>query len=83
MVLTEEEQVDEATLLRQAELSKVQGAQFTFRNTNIKTLDLRDIYNEYFGLEEFENKPMAGGFHAIDVKFKPREWRPELIISIN
>ena len=70
-----EQQVDEATLLRQAELSKVQGAQFSFRNTNIKTLHLRDIYNEYFGLEEFENKPMVGGFHGIDSKYKPREWR--------
>ena len=71
----DEQEVDEDALLRQEELAKVQGAQFTFRNRNIKTLSLRDIYNEFFGLEEFEHKPMDGGFHAVDAKYKPREWR--------
>ena len=53
----------------------MEGAQFSFRKSNIKTMQLRDIYNEYFGLEEFQNKPIAGGFHAVDSKYKPREWR--------
>ena len=38
-------------------------------------MKLRDIYNEYYGLEQFTNKPISGGFHAINQKYKPKEWR--------
>ena len=41
----------------------------------MKTMKLKDIYNEYYGLEQFKNKPISGGFHAIDQKYKPKQWR--------
>ena len=41
----------------------------------MKAMQLSDIYNEYFGLEKFENKPISGGFHAVEQKYKPKDWR--------
>ena len=38
-------------------------------------MKLKDIYNEYYGLQQFKNKPISGGFHAIDQKYKPKQWR--------
>ena len=57
------------------EMTKIEGAQFSFRRANMKTMDLREIYNEYYGLERFVDKPIAGGFHGIETKYKPRQWR--------
>ena len=75
VVLTNEEAVDELALLQEEELKKVRGAQFSFRRANMKTMHLREIYNEYYGLGRFENSPIAGGFHGINTKYKPRQWR--------
>ena len=41
----------------------------------MKTMHLKDIYDEYYGLERFADKPIAGGFHSIDSKYKPKQWR--------
>ena len=68
-------EVDDAQRVREEELNKVRGAHFSFRNSNIKILNLRDVYNEFYGLEGFKDQPIAGGFAAVDRRYKPREWR--------
>ena len=76
-VAEEDEKTPRVAAVAETELSRIRGTHLSFRKKNIKQIPLREIYNEYYGLEEFEDKPIPGGFDAVDRKYKPREWRPD------
>ena len=42
---------------------------------NNSSLSLSEIYQEFYGLEAYEGVPIAGGFAALDKKYKTK-WRP-------
>jgi hypothetical protein len=56
------------------ELTRVMGYQPSFRRKNLKAIDLMDIYNEYYGLGEFEGVPITGGVYGLEIKYK-NGWR--------
>ena len=37
-------------------------------------LDLRAMFNEYYGMEEYENIPIEDGFDGLEIKYK-NKWR--------
>lgn len=56
------------------DVNEVADAVPSFRHQNVKTLRMKDLYFEYFGLARFEGKPVNGGFHRLESQRK-NKWR--------
>lgn len=65
-----------ANIIDAAELARVQGAQFSFRSSNTKRLNIIRMYKEYYGLAEFSGRPIGGGFAELEKKYK-NKWRKD------
>jgi hypothetical protein len=65
----DEHEEDEADVL-----SRVFGRHVSFRQKNLKAMDLMDVYREFYGLGKFKGVPIEGGFNGLEMTYK-NEWR--------
>ena len=56
------------------ELENFRDQKPSFMGKNTKGVSIRAMYNEYYGLEEFYDGPIIGGFHYLETTFK-NKWR--------
>lgn len=63
-------------------LRRVVNINLSFRNINAKRLCLLRMYEEFYGLSDYINVPIPGGFHGLEKRFKTK-WRQHFTSNDN